>query len=209
MMPNKTGMRMRVMKVIGITGGVGSGKSALLHAISQEYKCKLLFADDIAHFLKEPGQRCYEPLVFLLGKDILDENGFLDRTKMADMIFGNAALLELVNQIVHPAVKQYIIECIEEERQKGQVDFCFVEAALFIEAGYRSLVDSLWYIYVAEDIRIQRLLEGRGYSLEKIYSIIKKQLQEEVFRAECDVVIDNSGTMEETLKQVRLELTNK
>ncbi len=194
------------MKVIGITGGVGSGKSALLNAIAEEYKCRLLFADDIANFLKEPGQRCYEPLVQLLGQGVLDEKGFLDRKKMSDLIFGNVVLLEQVNQIVHPAVKQYIIECIGEERQKGQVDFCFVEAALFIEAGYRNIVDSLWYIYSDVGTRISRLSEGRGYSLEKIQSIMKKQLQEEVFRAECDVVIDNSGTLEETMAQVRSEL---
>ncbi len=197
------------MKVIGITGGVGSGKSELLHAISKEYPCRILLADDIAHFLKEPGQRCYEPLVYLLGQGVLDERGYLDRQKMAELIFGNGALLELVNSIVHPAVKQYIIECIEEERWKGQAEYCFVEAALFIEAGYRDIVDSLWYIYADEKIRIQRLAQGRGYSPEKIQSIMQKQLQEEVFRAKCDVVMDNSGTLEEAMMQVRLELKNK
>lgn len=197
------------MKVIGITGGVGSGKSALLQAISKEYNCKILLADDIANLLKEPGQRCYQPLVYLLGPGVLDEKGYLHRPKMADMIFGNEALLELVNLVVHPAVKQYILEVIEEERQKGQIDYCFVEAALFIEAGYRDLVDSLWYIYAHEEARISRLMEGRGYSIEKIHSIMKNQLQEEVFRANCDVVIDNSGTIEDAMAQVRTELKNK
>ena len=197
------------MKVIGITGGVGSGKSALLQAISEEYNCRILLADDIANFLKEPGQRCYEPLVYLLGQGVLDEEGYFDRQKMAELIFGNEALLELVNLVVHPAVKQYIREVIEGERQKGQVEFCFVEAALFIEAGYRDMVDSLWYIFATEEVRVQRLLEGRGYSLEKIHSIMKNQLQEEVFRAKCDVVIDNSSTLEEAMAQVRPELKNK
>ena len=197
------------MKVIGITGGVGSGKSALLQAISEEYNCRILLADDIANFLKEPGQRCYEPLVYLLGQGVLDEEGYFDRQKMAELIFGNEALLELVNLVVHPAVKQYIRDVIEGERQKGQVEFCFVEAALFIEAGYRDMVDSLWYIFATEEVRVQRLLEGRGYSLEKIHSIMKNQLQEEVFRAKCDVVIDNSSTLEEAMAQVRPELKNK
>ncbi len=197
------------MKVIGITGGVGNGKSALLQAISKEYNCKMLLADDIANLLKEPGQRCYQPLVYLLGPGVLDEKGYLDRQKMADMIFGNEALLELVNLVVHPAVKQYILEVIKEERQKGQIDYCFVEAALFIEAGYRDLVDGLWYIYAHEEARISRLMEGRGYSIEKIHSIMNNQLQEEVFRANCDVVIDNSGTIEDAMAQVRTELKNK
>lgn len=194
------------MKVIGITGGIGSGKSALLAAIEQEYKCRVLLADHIANFLKEPGQRCYDPLVYLLGKGVLDEAGHIDKKKMSDMIFGNEALLELVNTIVHPAVKQYICECIEEERAKGQVDFIFVEAALFIEAGYRDIVDSLWYIYARKEVRIHRLQEGRGYTLEKIQNIMNNQLQEEVFRRYCDVTIDNSDTLESSMAQVHWNL---
>ena len=194
------------MKVIGITGGIGCGKSALLAAIGQEYKCRILLADNIANFLKEPGQRCYDPLVYLLGKGVLDEAGLMDKKKMSDMIFGNEALLELVNAVVHPAVKQYICECIEEERVKGQVEYVFVEAALFIEAGYRDIVDSLWYIYAREDVRIKRLQEGRGYTLEKIHSIMNNQLQEDVFRKYCDVTVDNSGSLENSMAQVHRNL---
>ena len=194
------------MKVIGITGGIGSGKSALLNAIGQEYKCRILLADDIANFLKEPGQSCYDPIVYLLGRDVLDEAGLIDKRKMSDKIFGNEALLELVNDIVHPAVKHYICKCIEEEREKGQVDFVFVEAALFIEAGYRDIVDSLWYIFAREEVRIHRLQEGRGLTLEKIHSIMNNQLQEEVFRRHCDVVIDNSDSLENSMAQVHRNL---
>lgn len=191
------------MKVIGITGGVGSGKSALLNAISTEYNCKILFADDIANFLKEPGQCCYIPLIKLLGEQVLDEAGFFDPKKLSNSIFQNRDLLAKVNEIVHPAVKEYIIKCIGEEREKKQVDFVFVEAALFIEAGYRDMVDSLWYIYADREVRIQRLVQGRGYTLSKIHSIMNKQLQEEAFRAACDVVIDNSGTLKEAMEQVK------
>lgn len=194
------------MKVIGITGGIGSGKSALLSAIGQEYKCRILLADQIANFLKEPGQSCYEPIVYLLGKDVLDEEGLIDKRKMSDKIFGNEALLELVNAVIHPAVKYYICQCIEEERRNGQVDFVFVEAALFIEAGYRDIVDSLWYVYAREEVRIHRLQEGRGLALEKIYSIMDNQLQEEVFREHCDVTIDNSDSLAKSMEQVHRNL---
>ena len=197
------------MKVIGITGGIGSGKSALLTAIQREYNCRLLLADDIANFIKEPGQSCYAPVLYLLGQDILDEAGFIDKRKMADKIFGNEELLDRINAIIHPAVKHYICQCIEEEREKGLVDYVFVEAALFIEAGYRDIVDSLWYIFAREEVRIHRLQEGRGYSLEKIRSIMDNQLQEEVFREHCDVVIDNSEGMDNSMAQVRKELTKE
>ena len=197
-----------MMKVIGITGGVGSGKSALLHAIQEEFNCSILLADDIANFLKEPGQRCYEPLIKLLGREVLDEAGFLDKSKMSEAIFGDSALLVGVNQIVHPAVKQYIWECIQKERVLEQVDYVFVEAALFIEAGYRDMVDSLWYIFAREEVRVDRLVSGRGYTHAKIRSIMMKQLQEEAFRAAADVVIDNSDSMEHAMEQVRAELRN-
>lgn len=194
------------MKVIGITGGIGSGKSALLAAVQKEFSCRVLLADDIANFLKEPGQSCYHALVYLLGEGVLDETKHIDKHKMSDMIFGNEALLELVNDIVHPAVKHYICEAIREERTKGLVDFVFVEAALFIEAGYRDIVDSLWYIFARKEVRIHRLQEGRGYSLEKIHSIMNNQLQEEVFRKKCDVIIDNSDSLEKSMAQIRRNL---
>lgn len=205
MMPSKV----YFMKIIGITGGVGSGKSALLAAIQEEFRCRVLLADEIAHFLKEPGQSCYEPLIKLLGEQILDGKGFIDKQKMADVIFGDSRLLEEVNKLVHPAVKQYILQCIEEERQRGLSDFVFVEAALFIEAGYKDMVDSLWYIYACVEARIRRLKEGRGYTLDKIHSIMDKQLEEEAFRSAADVVIDNSNRLEEAMVQVRAELTKE
>lgn len=194
------------MKVIGITGGVGSGKSALLCAISEKYRCSILLADDIANFLKDPGQNCFYPLVQLLGNQILDETGHIDKKKMSDLIFGNEALLEIVNEIVHPAVKAYIVKKINTERERNSVDFVFVEAALFIEAGYHDIVDSLWYIYADKETRIKRLQQTRGYDLDKICSIMDKQLEEEVFRATCDVIIDNSGSMEDAMKQVQRNL---
>lgn len=194
------------MKVIGITGGVGSGKSALLHAVSQEFSCEVLLADDVANFLKEPDQICYAPLVSLLGQEVLDEKGFIDKNKMAQIIFGDRTVLEAVNALVHPAVKKYLTDRIAEEKKHQRVDYVFVEAALFIEAGYCDIVDSLWYIYADQEVRIQRLRTGRGYSLDKIDSIMKKQLQEEVFRQAADVVIDNSHSLENAMQQVRAEL---
>ena len=190
------------MKVIGITGGVGSGKSAVLSAIKETYNCSVLFADDIANFLKVPGGACYVPIVKLLGTEILDAKGFIDNKKMAQVIFKDSVLLEAVNKIVHPAVYDYIVQTIETIRTQGTIDFVFVEAALFIEAGYQAFSDSVWYIQVPRTLRETRLVESRGYSLEKIVSIMNKQLQEETFLAACDVVIDNSGSMENTMKQV-------
>lgn len=194
------------MKVIGVTGGIGSGKTALLNAIKEKYNCIVLFADNIANFLKEPGQCCYDKLVALLGKEILDESGKIDNCKMSQVIFNDSEMLEAVNKIVHPAVYDYILQAIADTKNAGDVDYCFVEAALFIEAGYKAFADALWYIYVPKDIRITRLKESRGYSEQKISDIMDKQLQEEAFFEACDVVIDNSHSLEEAMAQVKKAL---
>lgn len=196
------------MKVIGITGGVGSGKSALLAYIKEHYSCRIILADEAAHQVKEPGQPCYEKLVELLSGDILNEDGTIHKGKMAEKIFGDRKLLEAVNAIIHPAVKELILDQIQKERIKGEIQFFFVEAALLIEGGYLNLVDEMWYIYAEENVRRKRLFSSRGYSEEKIDSIMASQLSETEFRKHCRVVIDNSGSLEEAARQIDRELRN-
>lgn len=190
------------MKVIGITGGVGAGKSALLAYISEKYDCRVILADEVAHKVKEPGQPAYERLVALLSSDILRGDGSIDKGRMAAKIFGSRALLEKVNEIVHPAVKEVILEEIARARQRGKPDFLFIEAALLIECGYGELVDELWYIYAKEEVRRTRLQKGRHYTEEKINAIMDSQLPEEEFRKYCHVAIDNSGSLEEAFLQI-------
>lgn len=195
------------MRFIGITGGVGAGKSAILSYIKEHYNCTIILADEVAHIVKEPGQKCYEQLVDLLGKNILDDTGKIDKAKMAEKIFSDDTLLEQVNHIIHPAVKEFILNCMEIEKMENKHDFMFVEAALLIEEGYDKILDELWYIYADEKVRMKRLMESRHYSEEKVWQIFKSQLSEQAFRAHCKVVIDNSGFVEEAYKQIdnRLE----
>lgn len=191
-----------MMKVIGITGGVGSGKTALLNYIRENYNCEVIFADEAAHRVEEPGQKCYEKLVDLLTPCILNSDGTIDRKKMAEAIFKNEGLLEEVNRIVHPAVKQYILEEIATQKKLQQLDFLFIEAALLIEDGYLNIVDELWYIYANEEVRRVRLKDSRNYSDEKINAIMEAQLSEQEFRNACSVVIDNSGSLEDSFQQI-------
>lgn len=201
------------MVTIGITGGVGSGKSEVLKFLQSHYNCRILMADNAAKDLEMPGGAVYEPLVQLLKQypaadgqgsegSLLDENGFINTKEMAARIFANPELLEKVNGLVHPAVIQYIVDTIEEEKQKGELDYFFLEAALLIETGFDKIVDHLWYIYCNEAERRHRLAASRGYSEEKTTQIIQSQLSEEEFRRHCDQVIDNSGSIEETGEQI-------
>lgn len=190
------------MKIIGITGGVGSGKSRVLNEISNRCKCIILFADEIAKDLEKPGEKCYKDIVDLLGKEILDEDGRIVNKLMASKIYEDDSLLEKVNNIIHPAVRTYIIEEIAKARHEGLVDYFFIEAALLIECGYNEVVDEMWYIFAREDIRRKRLKESRGYTEEKIDSIIKSQLSENEFKISSDILIDNSDSIEKTMLQI-------
>ena len=194
------------MKFIGITGGIGAGKSEILGYIRQHYKCEIYLADEVAHMVKQPGTDCFERLVALLGKEILAADGQIDRGKMADKIFADKGLLKQVNDIVHPAVKDFLLARLEQARESGETELFFVEAALLIECGYGKLVDEMWYVYASEEVRRLRLRQARGYSDEKITHIMSGQLDEEIFRKNCDFVIDNSGSFEDSCRQIDKKL---
>ncbi len=190
------------MRLIGITGGVGAGKSELLKYIEENYLCRIYLADRVAHEIQMPGQPCYHKLVELLGRQVLSEGGAIDRSVMAAMIFRDKQLLQQVNTLVHPAVQEYLLEKVAEAANDPEVELFFIEAALLIEAGYKDIVDEMWYIYADAGVRRRRLRESRGYSEKKITQIMSSQLSEEIFRESCDLVIDNSGSLEESFCQI-------
>lgn len=194
------------MRFIGITGGIGAGKSEILQYIRQHYKCEIYLADEVAHLVKRKGTECFGQLVELLGEEVVGADGEIDKAVMAAKIFADAQVLATVNAIVHPAVRQFLLDRLQEAQAKGEVELFFVEAALLIEAGYGELVDELWYIYAKEDIRRERLRSARGYSDEKISNILRSQLEEAEYRKHCDFVIDNSGALIDSFKQIDKKL---
>lgn len=194
------------MRFIGITGGVGAGKTEILKYIGQHYKCEIYLADEIGHKVKEPGTEGYRALVELLGNGILAADGQIDKAAMAAKIFEDPMILEQVNAIIHPAVKKYLADRLAEARDRGDVELFFVEAALLIENGFEGIVDEMWYIYAGEDVRRKRLSENRGYTPEKIEKIMTSQLTEEAFREHCNFVIDNSDSLEKSYRQIRQKL---
>ena len=122
------------------------------------------------------------------------------------------AVQPLLHRVNHPtlahalhekaAVKAYILQEIEAEREAGKIDAFFVEAALLIEEGYGELLDELWYIFAQKEVRRKRLMQDRGYSEEKVEQIFASQLSEEEFRCHCKVVIDNSADLGDTYRQI-------
>lgn len=191
------------MKFIGITGGVGAGKSKILDYLAGKPNVRVMLADEIAHDLMEPGTDCYERLREHFGnEDIYCEDGHFDRLKLASVIFSDEDKREQLNAIVHPAVKEYVKQQLLEEHRQGQLQLLVLEAALLIEEHYDEICDELWYIYTREEIREARLMESRGYSREKVQQIFSSQLKEAEYRKHCGVVIDNNEGLEEMHRQI-------
>lgn len=189
------------MKIIGITGGIGSGKSTVLAYMEEQYHAYILQTDQIAHKLQEPGQICYKKIKNLFGKDILQEDGRIDRAKLGNLVFSDREKLNLLNQIIHPEVKTYVKKEIQHAQTEG-IELVLIESALLLEDHYEELCDELWYIYAKEDVRIQRLKDSRNLKEEKIRRIMDSQAEEQVFRSVCDVMIDNSELFCKTREQI-------
>ena len=198
------------MYFIGITGGVGAGKSTVLTLLKENFNCKVLLADEVAAQLMTPGHQCFDRVVALgWPESILDAQGQIDRPKMARFMFEDNDLRQQVNSIVHPEVEAEVLNQVECERHRHNIEYFFFEAALLIECGYGKLVDEMWYVFATVEIREKRLMESRGYSKERIANMIACQRSDESFRANCDFVIDNSGSPQETLEQLRKYIKSK
>ena len=169
-----------------------------------------MLADEIAHDLMKPGTSCYDRLKqCFTEEDIYLPDGNFDKGKMAQVIFSNQEKREQLNAIVHPAVKEYVIQTAKQEREKGELDLLILEAALLIEEHYDEICEELWYIYTSEENREKRLMESRGYSKEKVHQIFNSQLKEEDYRKvmlpmivvrRFDCLLDNYNR--ETIKEV-------
>ena len=190
------------MITIGITGGVGAGKSTVLDFLEQEYQAYVMKADEIGHLVMEPGQSCYEPVIALFGKQVIKNDKTIDRRLVSDVVFSHPDMLEKLNHIIHPAVKEYIRRQLDLKKEEGQ-RICVVEAALLLEDHYEEFCDTVWYIRTDSEIRIRRLMESRGYTREKSMSIIASQAPEEFFRTHTDYVVTNNTDLEDTWQQIR------
>lgn len=203
--PEKAGMRQNrgasKMKIIGITGGIGTGKSLVLDYLKESYGAVCCQADEVAKRLQRKGTKCYKRIVEHFGEGILDEEGRLNRSRLAGIVFSNPAELRILNEIVHPAVKEKIKEQIRREEKKESPVFV-LEAALLIEDHYDAFCDELWYIYTDDETRKKRLIASRGYDEKKIQGIFSSQLPPSVFFEHCDRAIDNCNSFEEACQQI-------
>lgn len=191
------------MRIIGITGGIGTGKSTVLRLLGEEFQAYIVETDKLAHQLMMPGKEAYEKIVNYFGTEILKEDGSINRERLGSIVFQKETELAALNAIVHPAVKRYIIADIEEKRRTGDVKLYVIEAALLIEDGYKAICDEIWYIYVEKEERIKRLIAGRGEKREKWEAVIENQSSDAFYKENCDQIVENGGDLHNTAERIR------
>ena len=201
------------MKIIGITGKIGAGKSLVLGYLEAMDSSFVLESDVLAKSLYQKGYSVYKRVVEVFGSDILDtETNEIDKVKLSSLVFADSAKLETLNSIVHPAVKEEILRLIEAKRSEG-ISVFFIEAALLIQDGYREICDEIWFIKADEETRIKRLMSSRGYSFEKCQSIIQNQPDDDYYEKNSDRIFDNTkdvlSVFEEIDKALALILTKQ
>lgn len=194
------------MKIIGLTGGVGCGKSTVANMIKEKFNAAVLIADDIGAMLMQPGQSCYNEIVAAFGDSVVEESGQLDRKGLAAIVFADDVQLSVLNGIIHPKVKEYIRNEIGKIKKANNKDYVFIESAIILECGYGDICDEFWYVSAPREERVRRLKESRGYSDAKIDAIMANQKEEEQFEQQCSVVLENDGDLKKIFSQLKILL---
>ena len=189
------------MKVIGLTGGIGSGKSTVSQFLA-ELGAVIVDADRVGHEAFKPDTDVWREVVAAFGRQILTPNGDVDREKLGETVFANPESLLRLNQITHPRIYEMVKARLEEYQRQG-VSVVVLEAPLLIEAGWSSLVDEVWVTIAPESTVLRRLKERPGLSEQQSLARIHAQLPSEERIKHADVVIDNDCSLNELKAKVR------
>ena len=189
-------------KIIGITGGVGAGKSTILDYIKKKYRVDIIIADDVGKELMEPGHSVYQALVQHYGEIILCEDGSVNRPKLAEIGLKDEESQAVLNSIEHPLIREEILNRI----RNSEATVVFLEAALLLEGKLTEICDEVWVVTADQETRIQRLMKDRGYTEENCRMIISRQLSDEEFSEIADVLIRNEGELSDVYRKIRREM---
>jgi dephospho-CoA kinase len=188
------------MLKLGLTGGIASGKSSVA-AMLRELGFTVLDADALGHQLIEPGQPAYDEILAEFGGELASTGGRIDRRKLGDIVFADRARLDRLNAIVHPRIREAMLQKFAAWRRAGNRSVVFVEAALLVEAGFAQQLDGLVVTWCTPDQQLQRLL-ARGLTLADAQRRIASQLDAEAKLLHATYKIDCSHSIEETRQQV-------
>lgn len=189
------------MRVIGLTGGIGSGKSTVSRILEQE-GFALIDADRIAHEMTEPGQSLVTELGAVFGSGIIRKNGELDRKALGAIVFGDSEKKNLLDKMMHGKIKEEIRRQKEAYRNKGAHRGILIDAPLLFETGLDRECDIVWLVTAREEVRICRVCERDGLAPEEVRARIHSQMDDGEKRRRSQVILDNSGNLEALRKQV-------
>lgn len=189
------------MKVIGLTGGIGSGKSTVSRFLA-ELGATIMDADRIGHEVFKPNTEVWHEVVAAFGQQIIAANGTIDRQKLGTIVFSNPEARARLNQIMHPRIFEEAKAQLEKYRKQG-VRVVVLEAPLLVEAGWTSLVNEVWVTTAPENTVLKRLRERTGLSEAESRARIRSQLPSEEKMKQADVVIDTDGNLNELKAKVR------
>jgi dephospho-CoA kinase len=184
------------MKSIGLTGGIGSGKS-LVSQILAELGAFVIDADKVGHEIYLPGRAAWHQMVETFGRDILASDQTIDRKKLGAIVFSSDEARKTLNSIVHPLMYQDIDRRIKEKQQEGFSQPIVLEAAILIEANWVPLVDLVWAIVTHKQAVVERVAQQRGLAAKDIESRIASQLPDTERIKQASLVIENNGSVEE------------
>ena len=187
------------MKLIGLTGGVGSGKSTVA-GILHDLGADIVDADEASHAVYAPGTPGFDAVVREFGTEYV-RDGQVDRARLGRLVFDDVDARRRLNAIVHPLVREWMAERTREAAERG-AEVVIQDVPLLYENGLEDLFSSIVLVYVPEDVQLERLVDGRGLDAERARAMIAVQMPIDAKRRLAHHVIDNSGTREETRHQV-------
>jgi len=184
------------MLTIGLTGGIGSGKSTVTE-ILKEVGAPIIDADKVGHAIYAPDGPAYNEVVVAFGRTVLASDGTIDRRKLGPIVFADADALQRLNSIVHPKMFVRMREVVEHLRATGERNPIVVEAAILIEANWQPLFDEIWLVTASKERVVERIERDRGLKPEQTEARIRAQLPDEERRKHSTLVITNEGTIQE------------
>ncbi len=186
-------------KIIGITGGIASGKSTVVAEIRKQ-GYQVIDADQVVHELQEKGGKLYQTLVEWLGNNILQENGELDRQKLGQVIFGNKEMMAKSSRLQNEIIRQELANRRNQLAQTEEV--FFMDIPLLIELDYMDWFDEVWLVYVDEKTQLDRLVMRNHYTRSEAQKRIASQMSTEAKKAYADKLLDNRGNLQALKEQV-------
>lgn len=189
-------------RVIGLTGGIGSGKSTVARILA-DLGAQVVNADRVGHEVYEPGSDGWRRVTERFGPSVVAADGSIDRRRLGAIVFADAAALADLNAIVHPLIGIEIARRVRSWRESGAELPLVLEAALLVEAGWKGFVDQVWVVRAAVDSVVERVRAERGMAEEDTRARIRTQISDEQRCAAADVIIDNDGSLAQLEARVR------